>query len=62
MLQVFAATNSPNKKGRGEIFAFLANMQIGGVKVKIIISFEVKTVKIETTAYKIINNLNFPPF
>jgi hypothetical protein len=48
MLQVFAATNSPTKKGSGEMPAFLQKMQIGGVKVKMIISLEVNTVKTET--------------
>ena len=49
ILQVFAAINSPNKNGNGEIFAFFAKIQIGGVNVKIITSLEVNTVRTETT-------------
>ena len=47
MLQVFAAKNSPNKKGKGLIFARFAKQQINGVNVKIIISLDVKMVKRE---------------
>lgn len=56
MLQVFAAKNSPNKKGKGLIFARFAKQQINGVNVKIIISLDVKMVKRETTIYNLRNN------
>jgi hypothetical protein len=58
MLQVLAATNSPIKNGRGDMPAFLQNIQISGVKVSIITSLEVKTVRTEITAYKIKNSFS----
>ena len=48
ILQVLAATNSAIRYGKGFIFAFLAKKHINGVKVRIIISFDVNTVRIET--------------
>ena len=46
--KVLAAINSPIRKGNGEIFAFLAKMQMGGVRVSIIMSLEVKIVSTAT--------------
>ena len=48
ILQVCAAANSAIKKGVGLICAFLQKYIMKGVNVKIIISLEVKTVRIDT--------------
>lgn len=54
--KVFAAINSPKRKGKGEILAFLAKMQTGGVRVKIIMSLEVNMVSTATVKYKMKNS------
>jgi len=56
--KVLAAINSSTKKGRGLILAFLQKKIIKGVKVKIITSLEVKTVRIEVVIYRIIKTDN----
>ena len=54
--RVFAATNSAIMYGTGSIFAFAQKQHINGVKVKITISLEVKTVRTETITYKSTNS------
>ena len=56
MLQVLAAINSLTKYGIGDIFAFLQKNKINGVKVRIIMSFDVNIVRIDTKIYSVTNN------
>ena len=56
--QVLAAQNSATKYGIGLILKFLQKKQINGVNVRMIISFDVKMVRIDVKIYKYKNNLN----
>ena len=58
ILQVLAATNSAIRYGIGLILAFLQKKQINGVNVKMMMSFDVNTVKIEAIRYRDINSFN----
>lgn len=65
MLQALALTNSDTRYGVGSIFACFVNEQINGVKVKIIMSFEVKivsTAMIKLSIKKILVWLDFDLF
>ena len=57
ILQVLAATNSAIRYGRGLILAFLAKKHIKGVNVRMMMSFDVKTVRTDTVMYKNKNNV-----
>ena len=57
ILHVLAATNSDTRYGSGSMCAFFAKQQMNGVNVKMIISFDVKTVSSATVIYKSANSL-----
>ncbi len=52
ILQVLAATNSAIRYGIGLILAFLQKKQMNGVNVKMMMSFDVKTVNTDAIKYK----------